>query len=496
MKFECSTLFIDVQKSALFKDSKTFADAIPNVSWQHAEEGYLACKPKNKAELTRFIASQFSFAANCELDELHGIESVQDYITALWTRLQRPAMTQDEGSLLALPHSYIVPGGRFNEIYYWDSYFTALGLEDRGDIEQIEAMVDNFIDLIARFDCVPNGNRLYYTSRSQPPVLSLMVEMLLPYKKQDHEWLLKVTNAMKAEHDFWHKGEALLNAKYTSHKRVVRVNEAVILNRFWDDNATPRPESYKEDVQLAAQLSEPEKGHFYRNIRAACESGWDFSARWLDDGVNLSTINTTNRIPIDLNCLLYKLETMISTCCSALGERNLSAEFEMRALQRKLAINELLWCDTSRFYFDFDLPCEQLSPVLSLASCVPLFTGICDATQAKYIADRLASDFLKEGGLVSCLSETEEQWDSPNGWAPQQWFAVKGLLDYGHNALADKIRLRWITMIEMDFKSRGCLLEKYNVVSPNQTAGGGEYQVQQGFGWTNGVTSRFYNLSK
>ncbi|MBD1583008.1 trehalase family glycosidase [Pseudoalteromonas sp. S16_S37] len=495
MKFEYCTLFKDVQLSGIFADSKTFADAIPKQSWQAAQQAYEQMDlPLTNSELTRFVAEHFSFAAQPELQALNDVSCVKDYIQALWPKLLRKGFSTSNNSLLALQHDYVVPGGRFNEIYYWDSYFTALGLEDSGNIKLIEAMVDNFVSLIERIGCVPNGNRVYYTSRSQPPVLALMVKLLMPYKKSDIEWLKRMVDAMTKEHAFWHQGEQQLGDSCGEFKRVVKFANGAQLNRYWDDKPEPRPESYAEDVADAEQLPAEQREAFFRNIRAACESGWDFSARWLDKPDSLLSINTTNRVPVDLNALLYLLEKTLSECLIMLEQTSQSQAFSQRADRRKKAILQLLWNDTHGWFCDFDLAKKRASPMLSLAGTVPLFAGIAEQSQAHTIANKLKCDFLRPGGLVSCLSETAQQWDSPNGWAPLQWFAISGLRDYGLHDLAKNIAQRWLAMLEQDFAKRGCLLEKYNVCDPFQTAGGGEYQVQQGFGWTNGVTSRLQVL--
>lgn len=143
---------------------------------------------------------------------------------------------------------------------------------------------------------------------------------------------------------------------------------------------------------------------------------------------------------------------------------------------------------------DYHIALQTRSQVMSLAGVVPMFLGLASQSQAESMAQRLELDFLKAGGLVTTLTNTAQQWDSPNGWAPLQWFAVKGMLNYGYVKLAVTVARRWLAMLERDFEQHACLLEKYNVVEPGVRAGGGEYLVQQGFGWTNGVTSRLYRL--
>ncbi|QTL38165.1 trehalase family glycosidase [Pseudoalteromonas viridis] len=490
MQFEQSNLFKAVQMQGIFSDSKHFADAIPKVSWEQACAQYEREMPE---DLAAFVAQHFEFAPQPELAALNAT-SVKDYISQLWSRLERAPQAGNASSLLDLPASYTVPGGRFNEIYYWDSYFTALGLLDAGRTEQVSNMLDNFVSLIARIGHVPNGNRSYYTSRSQPPVTALMVSLLWQTHHRDQAWLQKVTEALQAEHAFWMAGSDKLNDELSESRRVVRMPCGGVMNRFWDDSAQPRPESYKEDIEAAALLEREHRAAFYRNIRAACESGWDFSSRWLDDPAQLCSINTVQRIPVDLNALLHQLEWQLSECYAALGQAQQSTHFLQLAQQRKRLIQAYLWDKEQGWFMDYHTALQTRTQVMSLAAVVPMFLGLASQLQAEAMMLRLEQDFLKAGGLVTTLTETDQQWDSPNGWAPLQWFAVKGLLNYGNQKLATSVARRWLAMLERDFEQHGCLLEKYNVVAPGVRAGGGEYLVQQGFGWTNGVTSRFYQL--
>ncbi|MGO3786724.1 trehalase family glycosidase [Pseudoalteromonas prydzensis] len=178
------------------------------------------------------------------------------------------------------------------------------------------------------------------------------------------------------------------------------------------------------------------------------------------------------------------------------NDTNKQAYFELQAMRRKAAINKYLFSTEQAFFVDYNYKQGVQSNVLSLAGVVPLFVNCANEQQALQVSSKVMQDFLKPGGLVTTLHDTSQQWDSPNGWAPLQWFAVQGLRQYGFVADANTIISHWLQMIEARFKVDGCLLEKYNVCDLANQAGGGEYKVQQGFGWTNGVTSRFYNLAK
>ncbi|MBQ4810776.1 alpha,alpha-trehalase [Pseudoalteromonas luteoviolacea] len=492
MKFEHSRLFKEVQLSGIFADSKTFADAIPLHSWQEVCELYDLEQPQ---DLEAFVQSHFKFRPQPELEALPDLNSVPEYINLLWHRLLREPEQQDSSSLLALPERYIVPGGRFNEIYYWDSYFTALGLMDCGRDDLVQNMLTNFCFLIKELGHVPNGNRSYYGTRSQPPVTALMIDLLWESNKSDHEWLNTVTKALVSEYEFWMSGKDSLSSELESHRRVVRMPCGGVLNRYWDDEAVARPESYKEDTSDAAELADEEqKFSFYRHIRAACESGWDFSSRWLENADDLNSIMTTAIVPVDLNCLMYFMECQLSHCYDALGVTTLRDSFQNKAKRRAKLIEQYMWQPNSSWYFDYNFEKQRQTTVESMAGFTPMFFELADISNAKDMTARLMSEFLKSGGLVTTLCSTAQQWDSPNGWAPLQWFGVKGLLNYGYHVEANKVAQKWVNTVENTFSHTGCLLEKYNVVDPSKIAKGGEYLVQQGFGWTNGVVSRFYKL--
>ena len=499
MNFLQSQLFLDVQLAAIFDDSKTFADAIAKQSWQAACDHYLQIRPLSKQQLTEFVTQHFTLeSTDIALDVLQS-HNAKTYIAQLWPKLHRPADEVKSSSLLPLKHSYIVPGGRFQEIYYWDSYFTSLGLQDINDLDSIEAMLSNFIDLQTRNGCIPNGNRLYYSSRSQPPVMALMVDLLWRAKychKADVKWLARCVEALEEEYAFWMSGSDLLSKQVSAHRRIVQMKCGARLNRYWDDVASPRPESLREDLEDAAVLPQSQRAQYYQNIRAACESGWDFSSRWLADSDSLSSIQTTAIIPVDLNSLLYNLEHLLGHYCQLLDYNEKQQQYEQHAAQRLEAINQYLYDKELGFYVDYNFQKNCQSPVLSLAGVVPLFVKCASIQQAQQVKATIMSDFLKVGGLVTTLNETAQQWDSPNGWAPLQWFAVKGLQQYSFDDDATEIMTRWLSTIEIGFSKDGCLLEKYDVCNVNNRAGGGEYTVQQGFGWTNGVTSRFYQLLK
>ena len=300
-KFFESEIFKAVQMSEFFADSKTLTDCIPLFSEDEIEAKFLQNKNFPNFSLKEFIKQNFKIIATQSSDyQSDTSKSVTQHITDLWTVLTREP-TQAQGTLIELPYPYVVPGGRFQEMYYWDSYFTMLGLQVSGRVDLIENMIDNFAYLINQFGFIPNGNRTYFLGRSQPPFFSLMIEILR--QEKGDEILLKYLPVLEKEYGFWMEGKVTLSARKLSSKRVVLRNENIVLNRYWDEYDTPRPESYREDIELVKSLENPPEGIF-RHIRAGAESGWDFSSRWFKDGQNMNTIHTTDILPIDLNCLL------------------------------------------------------------------------------------------------------------------------------------------------------------------------------------------------
>ncbi len=480
---DLGALFTDVQLKPVFSDSKTFVDAIPRFPVDDILKKYKREKAKKGFDLKEFVHENFLVPKKADAPHAETFSPIEVHIDDLWEALVRKD-SAGISSLIKLPNSYIVPGGRFNEMYYWDTYFTMLGLEISGKDQLIEDMVANFAWLIETYGFIPNGTRTYYLSRSQPPYFSLMVELLAATTKE--EALLVYLPALVAEYEFWMKGHEALDKNRESYARVVRLDDGSYLNRYWDIDSTPRPEAYKEDIETASKIDiKPEKT--YRNIRAAAESGWDFSARWFKDGVTLKTIQTTDIIPVDLNSLLYNLEMVIAKAYALKGEEKNSSDFKEKAQARKEAILNYCWDADNGFFMDYNFKEGRSTGFFSLAGMSPLFFQIAEEAQAATVARYIEDYFLFPGGLPSTLLLSGQQWDAPNGWAPLQWISYKSLKNYNFDGLAAALKERWLETIENEYSESGKLLEKYNVIFPEIPGGGGEYPTQDGFGWTNGV---------
>jgi alpha,alpha-trehalase len=271
----------------------------------------------------------------------------------------------------------------------------------------------------------------------------------------------------------------------TAHRRVVRLSDGSLLNRHWDDLATPRDEAYLEDIETARKSTRP-PAEVYRDLRAAAESGWDFSSRWLADGKTLSSIHTTDFVPVDLNSLLYKLELTIARGCKASKRPDCTKQMQANAGARQKAMLHFMWDDRLNAFTDFDWRKNSRSELLTAATAYPLFVDLVDNDRAHRVAGTIRKSLLMPHGLATTTQDTGEQWDAPNGWAPLEWVAIDGLRRHGEQELANKIGEAWVAESARVYCKTGKLVEKYNVRDAGEGAGG-EYPVQDGFGWTNAV---------
>lgn len=479
-------LFHEVQIKKVFKDYKTFVDCAPKESPIEIEKRFQAHRGDSSFDLKTFVKEHFVLPdTNYTIYTADTSVSIHQHIDTLWNVLTRQAVQPiPNSSLIHLPHPYVIPGGRFREVFYWDSYFIMLGLQTSGRFDLLKNMIDNFTFLIDSIGFIPNGNRTYFLSRSQPPFYAMMVDLMA---EKDKNVLIDYLPYLVKEYEFWMHGHEKLTASTRSYRRVVRMPQGEILNRYWDEKTTPRPEAYGKELAYSEGMTHLQKTVLYRNIRAACESGWDFSTRWFKDGATMQSIHTVDLVPVDLNCLLYFLEETISKAYHQKGDKKNTMAYAQLAKKRKDAILRYCWSDKEQFFMDYNFVEDVHSPHLTLAGAFPLFIPIATQEQAKAVGKLLHDQFLKDGGFVTTLLPSHFQWDSPNGWAPLQWTTVKGLLNYNQRSLAQVGASKWMHLNEKVYKSSGKLVEKYNVVEKNEFTGGGEYALQDGFGWTNGV---------
>lgn len=486
-------LFEAVQSSRIFEDSKTFTDCTPRREPGEILEDYRKQKSSQGFSLRDFVEANFEVPEHAGNDyKTNRTAGVEVHINELWDVLTRtPDKYRQYSSLIGLPYSYVVPGGRFREIYYWDSYFTMLGLQESGRTDLIENMVNNFAFLIRTYGFIPNGNRTYYLTRSQPPFFSLMIRLLIESKKTKADSILKANrDALEKEYRFWMDSG---NNTQQASNHVVRLPDGTVLNRYFDKGDWPREEAYNEDIGTAVE-SKRNRAEVYRHLRSGAESGWDYSSRWFADGSTLKTIHTTDIIPVDLNCLLYHLEQLLAEAYGHEGDKKAQEYMKTQMRKRRDAILRLCWDPRSGWFKDYDWKNSRQTPALTLAGMYPLYFNLASQGQADTVSQVLQQQFLKSGGLVTTLKRTGQQWDAPNGWAPLQWIAVSGLRNYRKEMLAGEIATRWCRLNVRVFEKTGKLLEKYNVADSTMRAGGGEYPNQDGFGWTNGVLLKLLRM--
>jgi alpha,alpha-trehalase len=483
-------LFQDVQLSAIFEDSKTFVDARPRSAPSEITTRYADARKASGFNLRSFVEQNFDLPRPVGRDfQTDTTQTMEEHIRALWPVLTRSPDTMDlRSSLIPLPNAYVVPGGRFREVYYWDSYFTMLGLVESGRTDLVRNMLDNFAYLIATVHHIPNGNRTYYLGRSQPPFFAAMVGLYA--SATDTSQALRYLDALEAEHAFWMDGGDRL-APGQAYRRVAMMPDGVVLNRYWDDLPGPRPESYRPDYEIGKTVPDSVRERFYRNARATAESGWDFSSRWMRDPSDLRTLETTDLIPVDLNSLMYNAERTIAALRAFRhrpGDAEIAAKFNRDAERRRQALLTAAYDAASGFFYDVRWKTwDRVVDRPTLAAAAPLFFGLATQFQAAQVAVNLERLFLKPGGFVTTTIASGQQWDAPNGWPPLEWMAIEGVRRYGGVALANQAAERWLTLNRRTYRATGRMMEKYDVVDLNRPAGGGEYGTQDGFGWTNGV---------
>lgn len=484
-------IFNDIGERGVYTDIKYLQDLVPKERVKKIMAEYELLNKDPHFDVRDFVTRHFySIGIDAHpAPDMPPSASIDAHIEQLWDMLTVKHM-RTAGSLIGLPHPYVVPGGRFSEQFYWDSYFIMLGLARSGRWKLIDGMVKNTAYMIRNYGFVPSANRTYFLTRSQPPFFALMLE-LLAQKKGKKRVFQRYHIELRREYDFWMQGRNMLHT--TAHKayaRLVEMPGSELMNRYYDNTRTPRPESILADKQLYASVGDREADRLYLHVRAAAESGWDFSARWFSDRKTMQTIHTADIIPVDLNCLLYVYEKRLADNYRSFGRKQLAHDFDNRAEMRRRAIDKYCWDEQQGIYVDFNFHHVQKTGVITLAGLFPLFVGIASEQQAERVAHLVEKEFLQRGGLVTSMLGTAQQWDYPNGWAPLQYIAVRGLERYGYIELANTIKDRWTKTVKALYMREHRLVEKYDVMTA-RAGGGGEYVTQDGFGWTNAVYAVF-----
>ncbi len=279
-----------------------------------------------------------------------------------------------------------------------------------------------------------------------------------------------------------------------SSQRVVKLDDGAVLNRYWDNRDTPRPESWLDDINTAKKYPSRPATEIYRDLRSAAASGWDFSSRWMDDPQQLGTIRTTSIVPVDLNALMFKMEKLLAKASQDGGDSAAASRYEGLASDRQKAMERYLWNEKEGWYADYDLKTKQVRNQLTAAALFPLYVKAASQERADKTAAAAEAQLIKAGGISTTTVNSGQQWDAPNGWAPLQWVATEGLQNYGHKKVAMDVTWRFLTNVQHTYDREQKLVEKYDVSTTGTGGGGGEYPLQDGFGWTNGVTLKMLDM--
>ncbi len=407
-----------------------------------------------------------------------------------------------EHGLLYLPEPYVVPGGRFNEMYGWDSYFIQMGLLRDGEISLARSMAEDFLYEIRGYGKILNANRTYYLTRSQPPFLTQM--LLAVYRAQgDPGWLESSVDAIEKYYHYW-----------TTEPHLTPQTG---LSRYFDLGEGPAPEVVSSELDQKGRTDYDLIKHFYRTHRVSDydvtqfydaskdqltpafykgdrsmrESGFDPSNRFGPFSVDIVHYN-----PVCLNSLLYLMETQTAGIMDILGRIKPSREWWARSRQRAERINRWMWDEQHGMYFDYDFSGQHVRQYPFLTTFYPLWAGIASPQQAARVVGNLPR-FERPGGLETSTSQSGDQWDAPFGWAPLQWIAVQGLRRYGYGTEADRISQHFLSMVLAEFVRHGAIVEKYDVVRRradiNREIQFGYRTNEAGFGWTNAVYTALFD---
>ncbi|KAJ1654864.1 hypothetical protein IWQ61_005281 [Dispira simplex] len=557
-----------VQLSGVYPDSKTFVDQPTLVPVDKVKANFKKIKNSDDKEgVLRFLKENFGEAgsdlAHVNPQDFHKnpkfLNDIKDRYLKGWAEKLHnfwPELTRKVdksqlckgciSSLLDIPYPFVMPGGRFREYYYWDSYFTMEGLLESEMKETVKLMILNFLYIVKEKGFVPNGARVYYLNRSQPPMLTQMVRLYFD-STGDYEFLLEALPVLEQEHRFW-ENERTVTVDGTDGKKHK-------LAHYQVDTDRPRPEAYKEDIHVAEAASRkgPDAAKYiYSDLAAGAESGLDYTSRWtesdnLKDPEILETLQTHLIIPVELNSILYQNERDLAILLykavqylkkdhrdqSDKAQKQIkeftasNLRFYQAYKNRVKAMNAVLWDGTQGMYKDWNIATRQHEKQFTLTDFWPLWSmpeTMSDQVILNYHQELSMLVNSYEGGLPTTLKSTNLQWDFPNAWPPLQYMATRGLqqtydtLFHRHpgkenSTLFKDIRKSEITMAQkyinnafcawyetggeipgvlarkagIETSDTGNMFEKFDALNLGHTGTGGEYEPQVGFGWTNGV---------
>ncbi|KAG8239747.1 hypothetical protein J437_LFUL017388 [Ladona fulva] len=512
-----------VQMASIYPDSKTFVDMKMKYSPEEVLKRFelfmnsTNSKPSN-VEVKQFVNDTFE-PPGSEFEDweptdwkpnpkfLDNIKdpALRDWGSKLhdrWKELGRKvkkevAENPDLYSIIYVPNPVIVPGGRFKEFYYWDSYWIIRGLLLSEMYETVKGMLINFMSIVETYGFIPNGGRVYYAMRSQPPMLTSMVKTYID-ETNDYKFLKENIGTLEKEFDFWMKNRTV---------QIAKGNRNYTLAIYQEFSSGPRPESYREDVESAHIFkTEEEKEAYYSELKAAAESGWDFSTRWFilngTNKGNLTNLKTRSIVPVELNSIIYWNAKILSDFFEQLRMPEKSKKYRIIAKEWMEAVEQVLWHEEVGAWLDYDRLNEVKRDYFYPTNISPLWTGCHNFKDMPKTVEKILEYLIKmkvminQGGIPSSFEHSGEQWDYPNAWPPLQHIVTVGLDNTGDvyaKELAYEITERWVNSNYIAFKKTDAMYEKYDATIPGGHGGGGEYVIQVGFGWTNGVIMDMLN---
>ncbi|KAJ8655863.1 hypothetical protein O0I10_008527 [Lichtheimia ornata] len=512
-----------VQLAKLYPDSKTFVDKPTSKPLDQVIEAFEAMGDNPSTDSIRnFVDANFleegtelqpvNLSVKADLPLLDKIDDLTyrgwaSQIHQYWSNLTfkfdlNQLCDGCVSSILPVKRPFVVPGGRFREFYYWDSYFVIRGLLVSELHNEAKDMLLNFLDFVEEYGFIPNGARIYYLNRSQPPFL---VEMIKAYYEATHDddFIKQALPTLDKEYSFWMANKSIDVNGHT-------------LNQYRVLNSSPRPESYLEDYTTAQNVTD--KARLYGNLATGAESGWDYTSRWFrykdsqDGDYLLKSLNNDHIVPVDLNALMWNMEATLSEWHTSSRKKKY---YKRQAAKRIEAMKEVLWDEEDVSFYDYNITSNGLNREFTPATLYPFWLGAHHRLSKEQMGQVLAQTqhWLEAypGILTTSVYNTSQQWDFPNGWPPLQYIALRAMrnvydvtkdssiVDMIH-ALADRYLASafcswyetggFVPGILQQMPNQtdvGHMFEKFEVTVIGDAGGGGEYTVQAGFGWTNGV---------
>ena len=413
-----------------------------------------------------------------------------------------PRGTEAAPGLLYLPRPYVVPGGRFNEMYGWDSYFIQVGLLRDGELRLARDMAENFLYEIEHYGQILNANRTYYLTRSQPPFLTRMI--LGVYRRtRDRAWLARAVPSVEKYYAYW---ASAASAHYAVGG----------LSRYWDEGQGPAPEVVADERDARGRTHYDRVKEFYRTHEVADYDVAKFYDRARDEltpdfykgdrSMRESGFDPSNRFgpfnadilsyaPVCLNSLLYVYERDVAEIARELGRKREAGLWERLAAHRRNIVNTLMWDGRDGLYYDYNFERGDVRRYPFVTTFYPLWAGIATPRQAARVASNLRL-FERAGGLQTSTNRSGSQWDAPYGWAPMQLIAVEGLRRYGFRKEAERVSVNFLSLVLKEFVEHGTIVEKYDVEARTSDLGDGlrfGYTSNEiGFGWTNAAFTELY----